>query len=94
VLRASDESALRSANAAITSGKVPDVNATLRFLVKYPASGWAAKEEFADLKAHCRKAAETYFEEQKKSDKPLAGSALENFRQATEGLGLAGDSRE
>ncbi|NNM30891.1 MAG: hypothetical protein HKO57_15330, partial [Akkermansiaceae bacterium] len=50
----SETSALRAANAAVASGRAPDTGATLRFLVKHPASSWAGKDEFAELKAHCR----------------------------------------
>ncbi len=87
-LSRSDLSALRAANTAITSGRAPETDATMRFLVKYPASSWADKDEFKELKAHCRKAAETYLDEKKESGNALAGSALENFKRATAGLGI------
>lgn len=84
----SEISALRAANAAITSGKSPDTSATLRFLVKHPASRWTKKDEFAELKAHCHKTAQVYFRAQQKSGKPLTGKALENFKNATDGLDI------
>ena len=87
-LSSSDTAAVRAANDAIAGGRAPDTAATLRFLVKYPASRWADKEEFSKLKAHCREAAEAYLKEQKDAGKPLAGNALEKFKEATDGLGV------
>lgn len=83
-----DLATLRAANEKISSGDPPDTAATLRFLMKYPASSWAAREELAALKAHCRQAARTYLDEKEAEGAPLAGVGLEKFRRVTEGLGL------
>lgn len=88
VLSAADLEAVSAANEQIASGGAPDVGATLRFLVKYPASTWAAEEAFEALKAHCRQAAQVYLEQEREDDEALSGAVLKQFREVTEGLGL------
>lgn len=80
---------LSAANRQIVSGNTPDVSATLRFLVKHPAPGWAELEQYAALKAHCKRTAEQYLKEKAAGGNPLAGAELENFRKVTKGLNLA-----
>jgi hypothetical protein len=87
-LSEADLAAVGAANDQITAGRAPDVSATLRFLVKYPASTWAADDGLGALKAHCLQAAQAYLETQEKAGEPLSGDGLEQFREVTEGLGL------
>lgn len=85
-----DRKILQAANEQISAGRAPDQEATLRFLVKYPAPAWAEEETLSVLKEHCRKAASAYLEQQDNAGTPLSGEGLEQFRRATEGLGLEG----
>ena len=77
---------LREANDRIANGQLPDPEATMRFLARYPAAGWAGDSALAELKAHCKKAAMTYLQERKSSGKPLSKTDVQSFREATEGL--------
>ncbi|MEM7148073.1 MAG: hypothetical protein AAF591_23420 [Verrucomicrobiota bacterium] len=87
-LSEADLAAVRAANEQIAAGRAPDVAATLRFLVKYPASTWCEDEAFGALKAHCEEVAGEYMAEQ---GAVLSGERLEQFRAATEGLALPAD---
>lgn len=83
-----DRKILEEATGRVASGKAPDVAATMRFLSNHPASAWASEAAYKPLRMHCKKAAESYLEEKKKSGSPLSGDALAMFEKATRGLDL------